>query len=202
MGLVERRQREKLALREEILAAARDLFAKEGYENVSMRKIAEKIEYSPTTIYLYFRDKDDLIEQICDQTFALLSKKLEKVFEVGGTPIERLKAGLKAYIDFGIKHPVHYRVTLMMPVDKEHRKTEDSEGWKSFQFLLKAVTACMEAGLFREGEGDPMAVSQVMWTAIHGVTALMITQGECFPWIERSRLIDMSVEAAVRGFLK
>jgi AcrR family transcriptional regulator len=200
MGMVERRQREKQALREEILEAARELFAKEGYENVTMRKIAEKIEYSPTTIYLYFKDKDEIIEQICDQTFALLSRRLKEVVATESSPIECLKMGLKAYINFGIDHPMHYRVALMMPVDREHRHQEESEGRKSFEFLVNAVTVCVEAGLFRET--DVMAISQVLWTAIHGVTALMITQRECFPWIERDRLIDMSVDAAVRGFLK
>jgi len=200
MGLAERRQREKLALREEILAAARELFAREGYENVSMRKIAEKIEYSPTTIYLYFKDKDEIIEQVCDQTFALLSRRLAEVVETGSDPIQCLKSGLRAYIEFGIQHPVHYRVTLMMPVDKERRKIEGTEGWKSFEFLVKAVGRCIEAGVFRET--DVMALSQVLWTQVHGVTSLMITQCDCFPWIDRARLIDMCVDNAVRGLLK
>ena len=68
MGVHERRAREKKELRQEILDAARDLFLREGYENVSMRKIAEKIEYSPTTIYLYFQDKADLLDCICEET--------------------------------------------------------------------------------------------------------------------------------------
>jgi AcrR family transcriptional regulator len=166
-----------------------------------MRKIAQKIEYSPTTIYLYFKDKDEIIQQICDQTFALLSRKLAEVIVTQTDPIERLKVGLKAYIDFGIQHPIHYRVTLMMPADREHHKDhEDSEGWKSFEFLVQAVTSCIHANLFRET--DVLAISQVIWTAIHGVTSLLISQGECFPWVERSRLIDMAVDNTVRGFLK
>lgn len=201
MGVVERRQREKQALREEILAAARDLFANEGYESVSMRKIADRIEYSPTTIYLYFKDKDEIIEQICDQTFALLRRKLEKVVQTPGAPLDRLKAGLKAYIEFGLKHPVHYRVALMMPLaNKDHRDFEESEGQKSFQFLVQSVAACVEAGIFRET--DVAAISQVLWTAIHGVTSLLIAQGPCFPWIDRSRLINMAIDASVGGFLR
>ena len=71
MSVADRGQREKLALRQEILAAARQSFAKEGYESVSMRRIAQKIEYSPTTIYPYFRDKDGPIQELCQETFAL-----------------------------------------------------------------------------------------------------------------------------------
>jgi len=200
MGMAERRQRQKQALREEILAAARDLFARQGYESVSMRKIAEKIEYSPTTIYLYFKDKEEIIEQVCQHTFVLLSQKLTQVLASETEPVARLKKGLRAYIEFGLHYPVHYRVALMMPVDKEHHNYEESEGRKSFEFLACAVTACVEAGLFQET--DVMAISQVLWTAIHGVTSLLITQGEGFPWIEHDRLIDMTIDNAVRGFLK
>ena len=63
MGIKERRERQKEHLREEILEAARELFLKEGVENVSMRAIAKRIEYSPTTIYLYFKDKWDSVSQ-------------------------------------------------------------------------------------------------------------------------------------------
>src|SRR5208283_4116639 len=108
MGLTERRERQKLALRQEILTAARELFAKEGYENVSMRRIAEKIEYSPTTIYLYFRDKDELLHEMCAETFALLTRKLNKILGAEGDPVEKLRMGLKAYVEFGLKHPNHY----------------------------------------------------------------------------------------------
>ena len=69
MGTKERRAREKEQLRRQILVAARELFVNEGYESVSMRKkFANKIEYSPTTIYLYFKDKADLLDSVCKET--------------------------------------------------------------------------------------------------------------------------------------
>jgi AcrR family transcriptional regulator len=68
MGVQERRARQKEGVREEILDAARTLFVKEGYEHVSMRKIAEKVEYAPGTIYLYFRDKAEILDRICEET--------------------------------------------------------------------------------------------------------------------------------------
>src|SRR5215813_3940645 len=100
MGVRERRAREKRFLRQEIMDAASELFVREGYENVSMRRIADKIEYSPTTIYLYFKDKAELLEQLCQETFAWLVQKLSKMMEQPGDPVERLKRGLLAYIEF------------------------------------------------------------------------------------------------------
>src|ERR1700746_2053215 len=101
MGVKERRARQKKYLRQEILDAASELFVKEGYENVSMRRIADKIEYSPTTIYLYFRDKADLLEQVCHETFSRLTNVLRAILDRPGDPVQRLRSGLLAYIQFG-----------------------------------------------------------------------------------------------------
>ncbi len=203
MGVAERREREKRALRQEILAAAREVFAREGYESVSMRKIADKIEYSPTTIYLYFHDKREIIKELCDEMFALLSKKLDKVMQAVEDPVERLKAGLRVYIEFGLKHPDHYRVTLM--TRREHSESceefRTSSGAQTFQRLVETVAACVEAGRFREK--DVMLISQSLWMTIHGVTALWITtEGYAFPWVDRDRLIDFTIETAVGGLLR
>src|ERR1051325_7123723 len=113
MGVAERKSRQKESTRQEILDAARDLFVKEGYDNVSMRRIAEKIEYSPTTIYLYFEDKASLLFAICDETFAKLAKRMETIAKENDDPVEALKRGCRAYVEFGLKYPNHYRVTFM-----------------------------------------------------------------------------------------
>src|SRR5580658_258236 len=115
MGVKERREREKTALREEILDAARDLFIKEGYESLSMRRIAEKIEYSPTTIYLYFRDKDDLIRQVCQETFSMLIQILQSLHLDHENPLVGLRKAGYAYVQFGLEHPDHYRAAFVMP---------------------------------------------------------------------------------------
>ncbi|HSE38996.1 MAG TPA: TetR/AcrR family transcriptional regulator, partial [Blastocatellia bacterium] len=96
MGSKQRREREKEALRQDILDAARELFVNEGYENVSMRRVAEKIEYSPTTIYLYFEDKASLLYAICEETFAKLAKRMEAIGKEGDDPIEVLRKGCRA----------------------------------------------------------------------------------------------------------
>src|SRR3974377_755544 len=116
MGVQERRAREKQELRQEIIDAARDLFVREGFENVSMRKISEKIEYSPTTIYLYFRDKADLLDCICEETFAKLHRKLTPLEASTTDPRDRLGRGLGAYIEFGLKPPNDYRVAFLMDI--------------------------------------------------------------------------------------
>jgi AcrR family transcriptional regulator len=200
MGLKERKLRQKKFLRQEILDAASELFVKEGYENVSMRRIAEKIEYSPTTIYLYFKDKAELLEQVCQETFARLSSHLTRILTQPGDPMERLKRGLLAYVHFGLDNPHHYRATFMMPVpegfDKEKYKQPDSPGMQTFDFLRRSVYDCIAAERFRNA--DPELISQALWAGVHGITSLLITH-EVFPWVEKEKLISYVVDTLISG---
>lgn len=186
-------------MRQEILDAARDLFVNEGYENVSMRRIAEKIEYSPTTIYLYFQDKSELLFNICEETFARLSESLVEITK-GDDPIECLKRGLYAYVDFGLQYPNHYRVTFINHpahgVEKERYMHEGSMGMNAYNQLRLGVERCVEAKLFREADID--LISQSMWAAAHGVTAILITKPH-FPWVNRERMISLVIDNIIEG---
>src|SRR5262245_20888191 len=114
MGVGERRAREKTQLRQEILDAAREIFAAEGFEALTMRRVAEEIEYSPTAIYLQFKDKSELVQALCDETFAGLVKRLEGLQKKHADPLDYLEAGLRCYIDHGLKHRSHYFVVFVV----------------------------------------------------------------------------------------
>jgi len=213
MGTKERRERERENLRQEILDAARQLFLKNGYENVSMRQIAAKIEYSPTTIYLYFKNKSELFHSLCEETFAILERELDRIVSVDGEPDQKdqqrrkaaadpvwcLRKGAEAYIRFGLQYPNHYRLLFMTPhpQDKDPEfQYEGSEGEKSFRYLLEITTEGVRQGRFRKA--DPLTLAQMAWTVMHGITSLLITQTG-FPWVERESLIKTTVEMLVRG---
>jgi AcrR family transcriptional regulator len=200
MGVKERRARQKKFLRQEILDAASELFVRDGYENVSMRRIADKIEYSPTTIYIYFKDKAELLEQVCNETFARLVLRLGKILEQPGDPVERLKRGLVAYIEFGLANPHHYRATFMMPIPEGLQKAkhhqEDSPGMQAFSFLTRGLGECIAAGKMPAMNVE--LASQTLWAGIHGITALMITKA-AFPWVGRDKVIHSTVDMLVVG---
>jgi AcrR family transcriptional regulator len=204
LGVKERRARQKKYLRQEILDAASELFVRDGYENVSMRRIADKIEYSPTTIYLYFRDKAELLEQVCEETFARLSQMMARLLDQPGDPVERLKRGLKAYIKFGLENPHHYRATFMMPLpegfDPHQHKKADSAGIQAFDFMRRSVYDCVAAGKFRQV--DVEVVSQTLWAGIHGVVSLLITHCDGFPFVEADKLVDSMVDTLLAGVEK
>lgn len=200
MGVKERRARQKRYLRQEILDAASELFVRDGYENVSMRRIADKIEYSPTTIYIYFKDKGDLLEQVCKETFGGLVQLLTKIMDQPGDPIDRLKKGLLAYIEFGLENPHQYRATFMMPIpegfDRTKYQQEDSPGMQAFSFLIRGVTDCVKAGKLPALNVE--LASQTLWAGIHGITSLLITKS-WFPWVGRDKVIHSTVDTLVSG---
>ncbi|SRR6266404_2686102 len=205
MGVKERREREKVALREEILDAARDLLVKEGYEKVSMREIAKKIEYSPTTIYLYFRDKDDLIREVCAETFSMLIQTLKLLHLDEGHPLDSLRKAGYAYVQFGLEHPDHYRATFVVPHCHEYdgkkisqEEMENSMGMQCFNSLRMGVAECIRLGHFRPV--DIETTSQAIWANLHGITSLLIGN-ENFPWVEKSSLIHFTVDTMIDGLL-
>jgi len=178
MGSVARREREKLATRELILDAARELFAREGYEAVTMRGIAEKIEYSPTAIYLHFADKDTLIHELCVADFQALAEAFQPIAQVPD-PIERIMQTGRAYVDFALAHPDHYRLMFMTPVrPMDEAKLADGRkgdpAQDAYAFLRMAVVEGLAQGRFRAGLDDPDLICQTLWAGVHGVAALHI----------------------------
>lgn len=205
MGIKERQGRQKERLRQDILDTARALFINEGYENVSMRKIAERIEYSPTTIYHYFQDKADLMYCLVQDTFSKLLDTLNTLGEECHDPLECLQKSGRAYVDFGLKYPNHYRVAFMLPLhpqdeqEKARYLSPESMGQITFNYLRTLVDACVKQGEFRAVDVEMTA--QALYAAVHGVTSLLIVHPE-FPWADKDQLIDYVIESALKSFKK
>ena len=197
MGVSDRRARQKASLRREIITAASHLFVEEGFDAVTMRKLAARIEYSPTTIYLYFKDKRELFAAVCQDTFDQLSRKFERLQAVPHAPVEHLREGLRTYIEFGLSHPEQYAVTFLAPERRvEKGPPADAIGLTALAAITQMVTACVERGRIRTD--DPELTAQTLWAGIHGVTAALITQKK-LPLRPRKALVDRMVETLVTG---
>ena len=198
MGTKERRTREKEQLRRQILSAARELFVNQGYENVSMRKIANKIEYSPTTIYLYFKDKADLLDSVCKETLLNLLNTLELLKRDKSNPVEVLRKSGKAYVEFGLKYPQDYKLTFVVrpQFQKGLGLGEGSVGERVFNYLRATVSECIRQKAFRQV--DVEITGQALWSAVHGVTLLLIDFPD-FPWTEKDKLIDTVINTMIEG---
>jgi AcrR family transcriptional regulator len=208
MGVRERRAREKSETRDKILDAARELFVTEGYDGVSMRRVAEKIEYSPTAIYVHFADKNELFHELCKQDFARLSE----VFQSSAMPVEpveRLKQIGRTYIDFGMRYPNHYKFMFMTPhppiePDDEEREDMGNPEVDAYAFLKWAVQQAIDAGRFREELQDAELISQTLWASTHGVIALDIAKCSD-PWVDwrpLQRRAETMLDVTMRGLLR
>jgi len=112
MGIAERKNRQKQALRERILDAARRIVMREGFAALSMRKIADAIEYSPATLYLHFASRDEIAQALGVEGYAQLLESFVPLANIAD-PAERLKALGRAYVAFGVAHPETYRLIFM-----------------------------------------------------------------------------------------
>lgn len=203
MGPRERREREREETRTLILDAARELFAAEGVESVTMRRIAERIEYSPTAIYFHFRDKDALLTELCDTDFKTFAQGFAAMAQIAD-PVERLRQSGYGYIDFGLKNPSHYRVMFMTPKNLAAKDSAIKQGdpaEDAYAFLKGTIAEIMAAGRFRPELTDVDLISQVIWSGVHGVVSLEIAKCtddwvEWRPIAERARV---AIDAMING---
>jgi AcrR family transcriptional regulator len=172
-------------LREDIIDAVEKLLLETGDESaVSMRAIAKAVGVTPPAIYMHFDDKDSMIQAICDRRFREMNEVLREARDSTEDPLEGLRRMGAAYVRFGTENPEPYRLLMMTKHTHEDYKVtpgvEPTEGDVAFSLLVEQVTRCIEAGVFKET--DPLEASLIVWSCVHGLTALMITTPENYGW--------------------
>ncbi len=200
MDIKERRLQHKKLFREEILTAARELFAHEGYYGFSMRKLSAMIDHSPTTIYLYFRDKDDLLYNICEDLYLSLLNTITEIRKSEPNPREALRIVLHEYITFGLSKPDHYKVVFFTNPSiygtPDDFMKQDTMGRRGYLCLQELVAECIKNGFL--ARGDPNVLTQVFWSAVHGlVTAIILTKD--FPMADSNILAETMVNGLLAG---
>ena len=196
---------ERQLARHHILDAARELFVSKGVEAVTMREIAKKIDYSPTTIYLYFKDKDALILDLCNTDFQTLAKELNAILTIQA-PVERMLALGRAYATFALHYPNHYQMMFMtkhlnVNIDAESQADASLD---AYHLLNHVVGEVFNAGYFIQSLKDAELIAQTLWAAIHGVCSLEITMGEDknIAWRNVEARINLMLNTLMRGMLR
>ncbi len=177
MGIKERKERHREDFKARILEAAKKLFVTHGYEATSIRKIAAEIEFSPTTIYLYYKDKTDIAYALHQEGFRLLRERFA-VLEFVDNAFDRLKAMGRAYIQFAVDHPDFYELMFVMKepmqyLQAHHPEEEWPEGERVFDGLIQTVEGCKAQGYFAAMPTEEAAM--LSWSVVHGLCSLHIT---------------------------
>ena len=190
-----RRSQQRDELRSIILNAAQEMFIGEGFEAFSMRRLAERVGYSPASIYMHFENKEALFQTLVEKSFQGL---VQAQAAAGGSgdlgPLDSLTRGLHTYVRFGLDHPNEYRLAFLMPSGVSPAQAAST----AFESLRRRVDVCIQGGLFRLKNAELAA--QALWAAVHGVTALLIVKPN-FPWVERESLIRQVIHNALQGMV-
>jgi AcrR family transcriptional regulator len=160
----------------EILEAAERIFVAEGYEGATIRKIADEVGVSSTALYMHFRDKDEILHEIC---LAAMQALLEQNSAIAAQPVEavtKVRLMLEAYVRMGLEHPNAYRLVFCSPLreDDADRGATAEIGSLCYERYAGAVRGIAAAGRLRIA--DPDCAAQALWAACHGLVALMITR--------------------------
>lgn len=203
----QRRAREKAELRTQILDAARQLFARDGYEAVTMRELARKIHYTATALYYHFPDKESLLLELCQRDFLALAAYLQRLGR-SADPVERIRKMGVAYVNFGLKFPQHYRLMFMTPRPQPPANQlglqPGNPDQDAYAFLHKAVAEAIAAGRFRAELKDADEVAQMLWAAVHGLVALHLTKTEedWVEWRPAGQTAQALIATLLRGLLR
>ena len=203
MAFQERQARDKANFRKSILDAARTLIQEDGYEKLTIRKIADRIEYSPMSLYNHFADKDEILIALAREGFAKIGKTLPK--PGSGEPVAVLRNALLKYVDFGLKHPEEYELLFMTrrssggrssaKASNEANIPDDAGGQTAFRRMLEYVDAALAAGVVA---GERFELAKVLWAGIHGCVSLQITQTR-FPFGPQKVFAEAVVDTLLAG---
>jgi AcrR family transcriptional regulator len=195
----------------EILAAARELFLEHGFENVSTRKIAERVGISQTALFAYYKTKDDILSRLIKDAFEELDRVIAEVDQAAIDHRDWLQRGITAYIAFGLSHPDEYRLAFMVikayrrpyNVDQQAQPGEGTRvGVPIFLRLVGKVDEAIKDGVIRADLGSPMLVAQALWTSMHGLVAALIARPRPhFPWEDVNALILVQTKILLKGLL-
>lgn len=196
MTLQTRKERYRSELRAETLATARELIQEEGYQGLTIRKLAKRMECSPMALYSYFADKQALLTALALEGFEKVAKRFDST--VHRDPLAALRKILLDYIAYAEENPNEYRILFLSveTLGKVEQTREDlQERNPAFGALFKRVEGCIKAGVL---QGDAFAVSTVLWTAAHGAASLLIT-AQKFPFSSHRRYAEEVVATILSG---
>jgi AcrR family transcriptional regulator len=187
--------------RAEIIEAAGQIFLECGYEGATIRKIADAVGVSSTALYMHFRDKSEILVEICENAFAQLLAQNTEIAALRMEPVARVRLMLEAYMNFALAHPNAYQLVFCSTrsaLSSDRDQSLGELGRRCYELFLDAVRQVDDAGLLRSH--DAAAAAQTSWAATHGLVALLITR-PTFEWEESKVLIPLMLETLFTGLV-
>jgi AcrR family transcriptional regulator len=189
-----------MSLREEILEASKELLIKEGFSKMSMRRIAEKADVSATSIYLYFRNKDDLLLALIEESIENLKASLMEVVDASKGFLMQLEDMAHAYIEYALNHPQEYEIIYMV-------RPEEMPKYPRDKFMNVRSGYELLADIIRQGHDqeqidveDALINAYTLWAQLHGVVSVILNK-RLDTRIQQRQFIEQAIENIIRGFV-
>jgi len=183
--------------RVEILEAAERIFVADGYEGATIRKIADEVGVSSTALYMHFRDKDEILHEICLAAMQALLQQNSQIAAMPGDSVGRVRLMLEAYVRMGLAHPNAYRLVFCAA----ERPGSSATAEISAQCYDRYVGVVSEiAGEGRLRTGDAEVAAQALWAACHGLVALVITRPNV-DWAPAEELTAVLLDGLLHGLV-
>jgi len=192
-GIVRKKNKD---LKRIIKDTAKTIFLKEGYDKISMRNIAKLINYTPTTIYLYYKNKEELLLDLLADYNDEYSNQLAKIMCSNFEVQEKLQQYLKLYIKHGTENPAMFKLLTLFFINSTSTSNNSKEN-ASYAMLKGLIEACIENGYFKQE--SPEKIAQLMWMEIYGITSLLTFKPD-FNWGDQDELIDFSLQNIINSF--
>ena len=197
MTAIERRERDRKRRHELIVRTARDLAETEGWDAVTTRRLADRVEYSQPVLYSHFENKDAIVRAVAIEGFADLATQLRAARRAAPSPAAAIRAVAEAYLDFAAAHPALYEAMFSLPLDvrfasPEHTPQPLQDGFAQLVAVL-APSSERAGGTPDAGEGgeygDAGVHAEVFWSALHGLATL--TRGGRLPAGHQPTRLDL-----------
>jgi AcrR family transcriptional regulator len=153
----------------------------------------------PPSIYLHFADKDALLDAVCIEAFTDLHEAMNAAGTASADPLEALRAQGRAYVDFALSRPEHYRLMFMRRPDRDLDMPTEAEvtAVAGLSVVIDSVRSAQNAALI-DPTDDPVRIALSLWAGVHGIAALLIAKPH-FPWGDTDELIDRVLAMTLHG---
>lgn len=189
-----------MSLQDEILEVSKELLLKDGFSKMSMRKIANKADVSATSIYLYYKNKDDLLLALIEGSIDKLNSVLRNALSADADPVDQLELMAEAYIRYALDNPQEYEIIYMVRPEEmpKYPKEKFQQIRKTYELLSGIIRDGKEKGLL--DVDDPLLSAYTLWAQIHGVVSVILSR-RLDTRVPEEMFLEYAIDQIIQGFI-
>jgi len=189
-----------MSLRDEIVEVSKELLIKDGFSKISMRKIAKRVDVTATSIYLHFRNKEELLLALIEESIRNLNDSLLKVLSATAEPPEQLESLAKAYVNYALNNPQEYEIIYMVRPEEmpKYPKEKFRKVRDTYEILADIIRRGKEKQIF--DVENPLLSAYTIWAQIHGVVSVILSK-RLDTRIPREQFLEQSIDHIVQAFV-